>query len=63
MSRALRVEHDGAIYHVMSRGVARMRTYAGDEDRRRFLEIVGRVIEFFPLTATVITARKAHSAV
>ena len=31
MSRALRVEFDGAVYHVMSRGVGRMRTFCDDE--------------------------------
>jgi hypothetical protein len=28
----------------MSRGVARMRTFLDDRDRRRFLDIVGRVV-------------------
>lgn len=44
MSRGLRVEFDGAIYHVMSRGVGRMRTFLDDDDREVFLDMVGRVV-------------------
>ena len=44
MSRATRVEFEGACYHVMSRGVARMPTFLDDEDRRGFLEILGRLV-------------------
>jgi len=45
MSRATRVEFDGACYHVMSRGVARMRTFMDDDDRRSFLEILAKLVE------------------
>jgi len=44
MSRSLRVEFDGAIYHVMSRGVGRRKTYVDDEDRMLFLKLVGRIV-------------------
>ena len=44
MGRDLRVEFDNAISHVMSRGVGRRRTFADDDDRVAFLDIVGRVI-------------------
>ena len=44
MSRATRIEFEGACYHVMSRGVARMPTFRDDEDRRSFLEIVGDLV-------------------
>ncbi len=44
MSRATRVEFDGACYHVMSRGVARTRTFLDDEDRESFLEILGALV-------------------
>lgn len=44
MSRALRVEFPGAIYHVMARGVARMPVFQDDEDRAVILrEIEMRV--------------------
>ncbi|MFH2006035.1 MAG: transposase [bacterium] len=41
MSRALRVEFPGALYHVMSRGVARRRVFVDDVDRDAFLDGVG----------------------
>lgn len=37
MSRAVRIEFPGALYHVMSRGVARLPTFLDDEDRNDFL--------------------------
>ncbi|MBI3099912.1 MAG: transposase [Planctomycetes bacterium] len=45
MSRAVRVEHAGAWYHVMARGVARMPTFLDDEDRRAFLRKLGRLMD------------------
>lgn len=45
MSRAVRVEWEGAFYHVMARGVARLPTFLDDEDRRIFLRKLGRLVE------------------
>jgi hypothetical protein len=45
MSRSTRVEFDGACYHIMSRGVARMMTFRYDADSSSFLEGVGQVVE------------------
>ncbi len=45
MSRAVRIEFDGACYHVMSRGVARRPTFLDDEDRRRFLGNVEKLVD------------------
>ena len=41
MPRPLRVEYEGAVYHVMSRGDRREAIFRDDEDRRRFLETLG----------------------
>lgn len=60
MSRALRVEFDGAVYHVMSRGVGRMRTFADDEDRRAFLELVGGVVQEGGLIAHAFCVMPNH---
>jgi len=38
MTRRLRVEYPGAVYHVMSRGNNRQLIYETDDDRKRFLE-------------------------
>ena len=47
MSRPLRVEFDGALYHVTARGDRREAIYEDDEDRERFLDILGRVVTDF----------------
>ncbi len=39
MSRPLRIEYDGALYHLTSSGNARKAIFAGDEDRKIFLDI------------------------
>lgn len=43
MARPLRIEYDGAVYHVTSRGNARKEIYKDDKDRQIFLETLHRV--------------------
>jgi REP element-mobilizing transposase RayT len=38
MPRALRIDYEGAIYHLMNRGDRREDIFLGDEDRRLFLK-------------------------
>ena len=38
MARKLRLEYEGAIYHVMDRGDRREDIFWDDEDRERFME-------------------------
>jgi REP element-mobilizing transposase RayT len=45
MARPLRIEYDGALYHVTSRGNARESIFAGDEDRKIFLDTLKKVNE------------------
>ncbi len=40
MARPIRIEYDGAVYHVTSRGNARKRIYKEDADRLKFLDIL-----------------------
>ncbi len=42
MARPLRLEFAGALYHLTARGNARAAIFADDEDRRLFLELLGR---------------------
>jgi REP element-mobilizing transposase RayT len=42
MARKLRVEFEGAVYHVMNRGDQRERIFVDDEDRRLFLATLGQ---------------------
>ena len=41
MPRALRMEYEGAIYHVLNRGDRREPIFRDDADRKRSLETLG----------------------
>jgi len=45
MARKLRVQFEGAIYHVTIRGVGRRRIFDDDADRERFLTRMGEAVE------------------
>jgi len=45
MPRKLRLEYEGAIYHVMNRGDRREPIFLGDKDRELFLETLAQVCE------------------
>lgn len=47
MSRPLRVEFGGALYHVTSRGDRREAIFKGDDDRRALLGVVAQAMERF----------------
>jgi REP element-mobilizing transposase RayT len=47
MARPLRIEYEGAVYHVTSRGNARSDIYLSDKDREGFLDVLGYVVERF----------------
>jgi putative transposase len=47
MARPLRVEYEGAAYHITSRGNAGTAIFLDDGDRARFLEVLGTVVERF----------------
>lgn len=47
MSRPLRVEYPGALYHLTSRGNARGEIFLNDVDREMFLDLLGSVVERF----------------
>ena len=44
MARQLRLEYDGALYHVTARGNGRQAIYLDDPDRRRFLALLGEEV-------------------
>lgn len=45
MARQLRMEFEGAFYHITSRGNQRGSVYFEDKDKERFLEILSRTKE------------------
>lgn len=47
MARPLRIEYEGAHYHVTSRGNERKAVFRDDTDRQKFLELIGRAVEQF----------------
>ncbi|MBE0636155.1 transposase [Candidatus Bipolaricaulota bacterium] len=47
MARPLRLEFDGAIYHITSRGNALDAIFFSDRDRDKFLEILEKIVERF----------------
>jgi putative transposase len=47
MSRPLRLDHAGAIWHVTARGNDRRKIYRDDRDRQRWLDLLGRTAESF----------------
>lgn len=44
MSRPLRLEHPGALWHVTSRGNERQTIFIDDRDRKHFVELLGDVV-------------------
>ena len=44
MARPLRLEFPGALYHVTSRGNARQKIYLDEEDRRLYLDLLGKEV-------------------
>jgi len=49
MARPLRIEYEGAFYHVHSRGNERRDIYYGDDDRRLFQDTIGETADRFEL--------------
>jgi putative transposase len=47
MTRPLRIEFPGAIYHVTSRGDRREPIFVDDEDRRALLSVVAEALDRF----------------
>lgn len=47
MARPLRIEFNGALYHVTSRGDRHEAIHEDDKDRERFLEVLAEVVERF----------------
>jgi len=47
MARPLRIQFEGAVYHLTSRGNARQDIFLDDEDRAVFLEVLGNVVARF----------------
>ena len=49
MARPIRIEFEGAVYHVMARGNERREIFRDDHDRHRFLDALAEAVERFGL--------------
>jgi REP element-mobilizing transposase RayT len=47
MSRPLRLQYSGAVYHLTTRGNARQKIFLDDADRKAFLAILSRVVSLY----------------
>ena len=47
MARPLRIEYEGAVYHVTTRGNSGSDIFLDDADREHFLEILASTVERF----------------
>ena len=65
MSRPLRLEYPGALFHVFARGNAKQAVFFDDHDRERFLELLGESVTRFGwiLTAYVLMTNHFHLVV
>ena len=60
MARALRIEFPGAVYHVTARGNERREIVRDDEDRERFLQLLGEAVLRFGWILTDYTLMTNH---
>ena len=47
MARPLRIEFEGAWYHVMNRGAARQDVFVSDAQRERFIQLLADLVDRF----------------
>jgi len=60
MARQLRIEYEGAFYHVTSRGNLRGDIFFDDKDRERFLEILKRIKDRYDYLLHAYCLMKNH---
>ena len=60
MARHLRLEFEGAIYHVTSRGNERSNIFADDRDKERFLAKLGESVEQYHVRLYAYTVMSNH---
>jgi REP element-mobilizing transposase RayT len=62
MARPVRVEFEGAVYHVTARGNERRRIFRRDEDHRRFLATLEQLVAQFGREPLLTARRNALEA-
>jgi REP element-mobilizing transposase RayT len=60
MARPLRIEYEGAYYHVLSRGNKQQAIFLEDDDRQTFLKTIARMSERFDVTIIAYVLMDNH---
>jgi REP element-mobilizing transposase RayT len=60
MSRRWRIEYEGALYHLLSRGNDCSAIFVDDKDRSRFLDAVGEMSERFDIDIFAYVLMENH---
>ena len=60
MARAWRIEYEGALYHVLSRGNEKQNIFTNDDDRKLFLATVGEMAKRFEIDLFVYVLMDNH---
>jgi putative transposase len=60
MARSLRIDFPETFYHVLSRGNERREIFCGDDDYKRFLHLIGRMVERFGLEVHAYVLMNNH---
>ena len=60
MARPLRIEFEGAWYHVMNRGAARQAVFVSDAHRERFLQLLGDLVDRFGVETHAYCLMRNH---
>ena len=60
MSRAWRIEFEGALYHVLSRGNDQQEIFYDDEDRLLFIALIGEMAARFEVDVYAYTLMGNH---
>ena len=62
MSRQIRVQYPGAIYHVFTRGIEKRDVFLGRDDYLRFIESLVHAIDFAQIEVWCYAFRKSGTA-
>ena len=60
MGRAWRIEFEGGLYHVLSRGNERRDIFYDDKDRETFLEVIGEMAERYTVDVFALVMMGNH---
>ena len=60
MSRPIRIAYDGALYHVMNRGLNRLKIFHSDQDYQKFLSILKESVKMWDLQIHAVSLMPNH---